>query len=99
MAYRTIFLFSSQNYELLLNIIKKIVNPSDKSIISRNKIIFSILKTLIPIKFSKYNTVNKYNKIDSVPNNIDDISFYILDEIERKTKSNRSNELKKNLYN
>ena len=98
-AYRTIFLFSSQNYELLLNIIKKIVNPSDKSIISRNKIIFSILKTLIPIKFSKYNTVNKYNKIDSVPNNIDDISFYILDEIERKTKSNRSNELKKNLYN
>ena len=48
MAYRTIFLYSSQNYELLLNIIKKIVNPSEskiiKSIINRNKIIFSILK-------------------------------------------------------
>jgi len=107
MAYRTIFLYSSQNYELLLNIIKKIVNPSEskniKSIISRNKIIFSILKTLIPIKFSKYNTVNKYNKIDSIPydinSNMNDISFHILDEIERKTKSNRSNELKKNLFN
>ena len=29
MAYRTIFLYSSQNYDLLLNIIKKIVNPSE----------------------------------------------------------------------
>ena len=107
MAYRTIFLYSSQNYELLLNIIKKIVNPSEskniKSIISRNKIIFSILKTLMPIKFSKYNnTINNYNNIDSVSynnSNINDISFYLLYEIERKTKSNRSNELKNNLYN
>ena len=106
MAYRTIFLYSSQNYELLLNIIKKIVNPSEskniKSIISRNKIIFSILKTIIPIKFSKY---NKVNNIDSASynnnnnSNINDISFYLLDEIERKTKSNRTNELKNNLYN
>ena len=106
MAYRTIFLYSSQNYELLLNIIKKIVNPSEskniKSIISRNKIIFSILKTLIPIKFSKYNTVNNYNNINSVSynnSNINEISFYLLDEIERKTKSNRTNELTNNLYN
>ena len=29
---------------------------------------------------------------------MNDISFHILDEIERKTKSNRSNELKKNLF-
>ena len=106
MAYRTIFLYSSQNYELLLNIIKKIVNPSEskniKSLISRNKILFSILKTLIPIKFSKYNTINNYNNIDSVSynnSNINDISFYLLDEIERKTKSNRSNEIKNSLYN
>ena len=102
MAYRTIFLYSSQNYELLLNIIKKIVNPSEskniKSIISRNKIIFSILKTLIPIKFSKYHPVNNIESVSN-NNNINDISFYLLDEIERKTKSNRSNELKNNLYN
>ena len=103
MAYRTIFLYSSQNYELLLNIIKKIVNPSEskniKSIISRNKIIFSILKTLIPIKFSKYNTVNNIESVSYNNSNINDISFYLLEEIERKTKSNRSNELKNNLYN
>jgi len=102
MAYRTIFLYSSQNYELLLNIIKKIVNPSEskniKSIISRNKIIFSILKTLIPIKFSKYHPANNIESVSN-NNNINDISFYLLDEIERKTKSNRSNELKNNLYN
>ena len=102
MAYRTIFLYSSQNYDLLLNIIKKIVNPSEskniKSIISRNKIIFSILKTLIPIKFSKYHPVNNIESVSN-NNNINDISFYLLDEIERKTKSNRSNELKNNLYN
>ena len=102
MAYRTIFLYSSQNYELLLNLIKKVANPSEskniKSIISRNKIIFSILKTLLPIKFSKYNTVNNFNNIDSNSYSNKDISFYILEEIERQTKSNRTNELKQNLY-
>ena len=89
MAYRTILLYSSQNYELLINIIKKIINPSEpkiyKSLISRNKIIISILKTLIPKKIRKNNYNLNNNDSNSLSkNNI--LSLNFLEEIENETK-------------
>ena len=109
MAYRTILLYSYQNYELLLNIIKKIVNSSDtkviKSLKSRNKIIISILRTLIPIKISKHSSKSNYNKeqhaLPSIEdnNNIYNISYNLLEEIESKSKLIKTDEIKSILYN
>ena len=99
MAYRTIFLYSSQNYELLLNIIKKIINPSEpkiqKSLRSKNKIIISILKTLIPKKITENSSINNYTDFNSLNNdNIPNISINLIEEIEYETKFNRTNESK-----
>ena len=104
MAYRTILLYSSQNFELLLNIINKKINPSEpkvyKSIISRNKIIVSILKTILPKKISNKNTHNNFNNIEqNFLNDGDLLSFHLLDEIETETKSNKTNAIKNNIYN
>ncbi len=99
MAYRTILLYSSQNYELLLNVIKKIINPNEpkiyKSLISKNKIIISVLNTLYPKKISNYDKNNKQFFF----NNDNLLSFHFLEEIESETKVIKSNEIKKNLYN
>ena len=105
MAYRTILLYSSQNYELLLNIIKKIINPNEpkvyKSLISRNKIIISILKTLIPKKTKKNNPNNNLNNelqyLDKDNNSL--LPFHFLEEIENKTKVERTVEIKNIIYN
>ena len=99
MAYRTIFLYSSQNYELLLNIIKKIINPSEpktqKSLRSRNKIIISILKTLIPKKITDNSSINNYTDFNSLNNdNLPNLSINLIEEIEYETKFNRTNESK-----
>ena len=99
MAYRTILLYSSQNYELLLNVIKKIINPNEpkiyKSLISKNKIIISVLNTLYPKKISNYDKNNKQFFF----NNDNLLSFHFLEEIESETKVIKANEIKKNLYN
>ena len=101
MAYRTILLYSSQNYELLINIIKKIINPSEpkiyKSLISRNKIIISILKTLIPKKIRKNNYNLNNNDSNSLSkNNI--LSLNFLEEIENETKFKKGIEIENNIY-
>ena len=101
MAYRTILLYSSQNYELLINIIKKIINPSEpkiyKSLISRNKIIISILKTLIPKKIRKNNYNLNNNDSNSLSkNNI--LSLNFLEEIEYETKFKKGIEIENNIY-
>ena len=101
MAYRTILLYSSQNYELLINIIKKIINPSEpkiyKSLISRNKIIISILKTLIPKKIRKNNYNLNNNDSNSLnKNNI--LSLNFLEEIENETKFKKGIEIENNIY-
>ena len=102
MAYRTILLYSSQNYELLLNIIKKLVIPSEpkvyKSLISKNKIIVSILKTLLPKKHNKESSLHN-NNINNIENNffneVNSLYLNIFEEIETEAKLNRTNELKK----
>ncbi len=104
MAYRTIFLYSSQNYELLLNIIKKIINPSEpkiqKSLRSRNKIIISILKTLMPKKIIENSSINVYTDFNSFNNdNISNLSINLIEEIEYETKFNRTNESKNIISN
>ena len=101
MAYRTILLYSSQNYELLINIIKKIINPSEpkiyKSLISRNKIIISILKTLIPKKIRKNNYNLNNNDSNSLSkNNI--LSLNFLEEIENETKFKKGIEIENIIY-
>ena len=96
MAYRTILLYSFQNYELLLNLIKKVINPNEpkvyKSLMSRNKIIISVLKTLYPKKIS-----DSDNNEQFFMNNDYLLSFNILEEIETETKKIKSNEIKKNI--
>ena len=104
MAYRTILLYSSQNFELLLNIINKKINPSEpkvyKSIISRNKIIVTILKTLLPKYNSNKNSHNNYKNIEQTFLNDDKLlPFHLLDEIEIEAKSNKTNGIKNNIHN
>ena len=98
MAYRTILLYSFQNYELLLNLIKKVINPNEpkvyKSLMSKNKIIISVLKTLYPKKIS-----DSDNNEQFFMNNDYLLSFNILEEIETETKKIKSNEIKKKIYN
>ena len=97
MAYRTILIYSSQNYEILLNILKKEFDINEpkvyKSIISKNKIIISVLKTLYPNKISEFD-----NKEQFFLNNDNLLSYNFLEEIETETKKIKSNEIKKKIY-
>ena len=90
MSFKTILLYSSQNFQMLLNIIS---NPTfyvndevkiTKSFYGRNKIIYSILKTLVP------NQENNY---------IYKTTYKLIEEIESSTKLNRTIELRNNIYN
>ena len=90
MSFKTILLYSSQNFQMLLDIIS---NPTfyvndevkiTKSFYGRNKIIYSILKTLVP------NQENNY---------IYKTTYKLIEEIESSTKLNRTIELRNNIYN
>ena len=92
MSYRTILLYSAQNFELLLKFLlntnskENFDSKAKKSLTSKNKILFSILKTILP-----------KNKIDN--NFYKDISFNLLDEIQYEKKNNEiSTRIKKNIY-
>ena len=104
MAYRTILLYLSQNFELLLNLMKKSRNLSDpkiyKSLKSRNKIILSILKTLIPKKKEINNSIKKHNNNEMLsPFNYNNLlSFDLIKEIENETKLSHSNEVKNSVF-
>ena len=90
MSFKTILLYSSQNFQMLIDIIS---NPTfyvndevkiTKSFYGRNKIIYSILKTLVP------NQENNY---------IYKTTYKLIEEIESSTKLNRTIELRNNIYN
>ena len=90
MSFKTILLYSSQNFQMLLDIIS---NPTfyvndevkiTKSFYGRNKIIYSILKTLVPIQENNY---------------IYNTTYKLIEEIESSTKLNRTIELRNNIYN
>ena len=90
MSFKTILLYSSQNFQMLLDIIS---NPTfyvndevkiTKSFYGRNKIIYSILKTLVPNQEKNY---------------IYNTTYKLIEEIEISTKLNRTIELRNNIYN
>ena len=98
MAYRTILIYSFQNYELLLNLIKKVINPNEpkvyKSLMSKNKIIISVLRALYPKRIN-----DSVNNEQFFVNNDNLLSFNILEETETETKKIKSSQLKKKIYN
>ena len=104
MGYRTILLYLSQNYEFLLNIMEKVINPSEpknyKSFKSRNKIIVSILKTLMPKKKIRNNSIHNYNnnEFPSAFNNNELLSFDLLKEIENEAKLAHTTEIKNSIF-
>jgi len=90
MSFKTILLYSSQNFQMLIDIIS---NPTfyvndevkiTKSFYGRNKIIYSILKTLVPKQENNY---------------IYKTTYKLIEEIESSTKLNRTIELRNNIYN
>ena len=92
MLFKSVFLYSSQNFQLILDIIS---NPSfyteqevkiTKSFLGRNKIIYSILKTLPPKNINNNNYA--YKK-----------TYKLIGEIENTTKKNRTLEIRNNIYN
>lgn len=97
---KSLLLYSSQNYELLLNLLS---NPSlcinqeiklTKSFYGRNKIIYSILKAFFPTKKNLQNLENikPYE-------NIIKSAYDLINEIELETKLNRTKDIRNNIYN
>jgi hypothetical protein len=113
MSFKTALLYSSQNYNMLLNIIS---NPSlyanqeiktTKSFVCRNKIIYSILKTL-SMRNNSISSINNiiFNNTEprTFDNNEESIDLYkttfkLIEEIETETKLNKTKEIKNNIYN
>ena len=107
-TFKSLLLYSSQNFELISKII---TNPNlflnqenkiTKNFVGKNKIIFSIIKTLSPKKNNfKLNLVNKeqidFNEDDY--KNILKLNFKLIDEIENETKLNRTKDIRNNAYN
>ena len=106
MSFKSIFLYSQQNFQLILDIIS---NPTfynnqevkiSKSFLGRNKIIYSILKTFEPKNNNSYNN-NIFNNSDK---NNDNIFIYkytykLIEEIENSSKKIRTKEIRNNIYN
>ena len=110
MTFKSLLSYSSQNFELILKIIS---NPNlyinqeikiTKSFAGKNKIIFSILKTLSPKKNNFKLILNIFNKEqnnfkEDEYKNILKSSFKLIDEIENETKLSRTKEIRNNVYN
>ena len=109
-TFKSLLLYSSQNFEL---IIKIITNPNlflnqenkiTKNFVGKNKIIFSIIKTLSPKENNFKLNLNLVNKELFSPNeddykNILKLNFKLIDEIENEAKLNRTKEIRNNTYN
>ena len=110
MTFKSLLSYSSQNFELILKITS---NPNlytnqeikiTKSFAGKNKIIFSILKTLSPKKNNFKLILNIFNKEqnnfkEDEYKNILKSSFKLIDEIENETKLSRTKEIRNNVYN
>jgi hypothetical protein len=99
-TFKSLLLYSSQNYELILNIIS---NPSlcinqeikvTKSFFGRNKIIYSILKAFSPMKKNLQSSKN-----NKPYKNIIKSAYNLIEEIENDTKLNRTKDIRNNIYN
>lgn len=99
-TFKSLLLYSSQNYELIVNIIS---NPSlclnqeikiTKSFFGRNKIIYSILKSFSPMK-KNLDNLNNYEPYENIINPL----YNLIEEIESETKLNRTKDIRNNIYN
>ena len=99
MSYRTLILYSSQNFKTILNLIK---NPQlraepkiMKGIKSKNKIIISILKLIYP-NIASNEKIKKFIEED----NVDYFCVKYMEEIwKNKKEVNRENDISKPKYN
>ena len=99
MSYRTLILYSSQNFKTILNLVK---NPQlraepkiMKGIKSKNKIIISILKLIYP-NITSNEKIKKFIEED----NVDQFCVKYLEEIwKNKKEGNKENDISKPKYN
>ena len=99
MSYRTLILYSSQNFKTILNLVK---NPQlraepkiMKGIKSKNKIIISILKLIYP-NIASNEKIQKFIEED----NVDKFCVKYFEEIwKNKKEGNKENDISKPKYN
>ena len=99
MSYRTLILYSSQNFKTILNLVK---NPQlraepkiMKGIKSKNKIIISILKLIYP-NIASNEKIQKFIEED----NVDKFCVKYFEEIwKNKKEGNKENDIFKSKYN
>jgi hypothetical protein len=99
MSYRTLILYSSQNFKTILNLVK---NPQlraepkiMKGIKSKNKIIISILKLIYP-NIASNEKIKKFIEED----NVDYFCVKYMEEIwKNKKEGNKENDISKPKYN
>jgi hypothetical protein len=106
MSYRTLILYSSQNFQILLNLIQNPNLSSEpavmKSIKIKNKIIISVLKLINPSMPSKEKIKEFIYKDSNNMNNIGNFTFKCFEEIDKNNKdikNNKSNIERKANYN
>ena len=99
MSYRTLILYSSQNFQILLYLIKNPNLSSEpkimKSIKIKNKIIISVLRLINPNIPSKEKIKEFIYKDKNNINNIDNFTFKCIEEIDTNNKNIMNN--KKNI--
>ena len=99
MSYRTLILYSSQNFQIILNLIKNPNLSSEpkimKSIKIKNKIIISVLRLINPNIPSKEKIKEFIYKDKNNINNIDNFTFKCIEEIDTNNKNIMNN--KKNI--
>ena len=104
MSFKTILSYSSQNFEVIFYILQNPELYSDqsqkmtKSFCGRNKIIYSILKTIFPKKNSLHNSINNTQSVIINEDSINLFSYKYLDDIENETKINRNKNIQTNIY-
>ena len=106
MSFRTLILYSSQNFQILLNLIRNPNLSSEpkiiKSIKIKNKIIISVLKLINPNIPSKEKIKEFIYKDSNNINNIGNFTFKCIEEIDKNNKdikNNKSNIERRTNYN
>ena len=98
MCYRTLILYSSQNFQILLNLIQNPYLSSEpkmmKSIRIKNKIIISVLKLINPNIPSKEKIKEFIYHDNNNISNIGNFTFKCFEEIDKNNKDNKMNSIK-----
>ena len=103
MSYRTLILYSSQNFQIILNLIKNPNLSSEpkimKSIKIKNKIIISVLRLINQNIPSKEKIKEFIYKDKNNINNINNFTFKCIEEIDKNNMNNKINIERKANYN